>query len=340
MVERKSGMVLNRRTALKFFALAGGAGMLGLSLPALRGLGLEAVSCSRAMLGTVVNLTVYGRDRDRTQAALTATLDRMAGLEARLSRFRADSEVGSLNRTGLLPAAGEDLLAVLALARKVSEKSSGAFDITMLPLLRLYGPGEGGDTAPASGQLEMARKLVDYRGVLVERGRVSLARAGMGVTLDGIGKGYIVDAAVETLTRHGFYQVYVEAGGDLLFQGGKPGGEPWRIGIAPPRPGMKGELTVVSGIRQAVATSGDYQNYFSPDYSRHHIIDPRTALSPSQLASATVTAPTAALADALATAAMVLGLPGAMDLLAGFPGCRGRFVAKDLTVHQSAGFAA
>lgn len=353
---------LKRRTVLQMFAVAGAAGLLG--WPLLRGqpTGMQAVRRSRVMLGTVVNLTVYGRDGKQAAAAVTATLERMAALESRLSRFRANSEVGRLNRDGMLTGAGDDLLAVLQLAGEVSRASDGAFDPTMLPLLkasRRLG-AEAGEIAPeavaaasrsgsgfspftsAAGQeiIAAGRQLVDYRKLRLDGRRISLAEPGMGITLDGIGKGYIVDQGAATLQEHGFAQIYVEAGGDLLVHGGKPGGEPWRIGLQNPRPESRRPLTVLATERLAVATSGDYHQPFSADYRHHHIIDPRTGFSSPELAACTVTAPTAALADALATAALVLGRERGGALLARFPGCAGCFVGKDLSISKTAGFPA
>ena len=332
---------VKRRQVLQLFALAGAAGVLGVPLFGCDEAGMRVARRSQAMLGTVVNLTVYSRDREQAEAAVTATLARMAKLEGRLSRFRGESEVGILNRTGTLEAAGDDLQDLLQLARRVSEASAGAFDVTMLPLLELYHrladqpaviAGEEGRAAIAA-----ARRQVDFRGVRLEGGRVSLA-SGMAITLDGIAKGHIVDQGATTLAAHGCRQIYVEAGGDLLVKGGKPGRKPWRIGIRNPRPQIALPLPVISSDSLAVATSGDYYQPFSPDFRHHHIIDPRTGFSSPELAAVTVTAPTAALADALATASLALGAKQAADLLAAFPGCEGYFVSKELSVSQTAGF--
>lgn len=349
---------LKRRTVLKMFAVAGAAGVVG--WPLLNGGqgAMAMVQRSRVMLGTVVNLTVYSREREQAEQAVTATLERMAELESRLSRFRADSEVGRLNRDGVLAEAGDDLLALLRQAGEVSRASAGAFDPTMLPLLNAYRRlGDGaGEAAPANAELQpslspfttmegrekiaAARKLVDYRKLRLAGRRVSLQDSGMGITLDGIGKGYIVDQGAAVLQAHGFTQIYVEAGGDLLVHGGKPGDEPWRIGLQNPRPENRRPLTVIAADHLAVATAGDYHQPFSADYLHHHIIDPRTGFSSPELAACTVTAPSAALADALATAGLVLGRQRAGDLLALFPGCQGCFVGKDLRVSKTAGFPA
>ena len=166
---------------------------------------------------------------------------------------------------------------------------------------------------------------------------MSLGREGMRVTLDGIGKGYVVDRGVSVLRERGFDNVFVEAGGDLVARGTKNGGEPWRIGIRRPRPGESLQARFDT-TDCAVATSGDYMQPFTPDYSQHHIVDPRTGYSAPALASSTVSAPDAATADALATMTMVLGPRKGREVLEGLPGCEGYFVSKDLEITRTSGF--
>ena len=160
----------------------------------------------------------------------------------------------------------------------------------------------------------------------------------MGVSLDGIGKGYIVDRGVDQLKDYGFNNVYVEAGGDLMVSGQKSDDTPWRIGIRNPRPEQKKELVTLKVSDKAIATSGDYFQAFSPDLKHHHIIDPRSGFSPPELASCTVTAPNVALADGLATAAMVLGKDAALDLLEPMQGCEAYMVTKELKQYNTTGF--
>ena len=328
---------LHRRTFLKIVAVAGAAGALRFSPWALADAKMEVVRKSQPMMGTVLNLIVCSEDRDQAEAAVIATTEKMLAIENKLSRFRTDSEVAQLNRDGALHGGGHDLLAVLDLAQQISSKSDGAFDITVLPLLALY----QNNMIPAQVRQEQLRAkigLVGHDNILVRDGLIRFSKAGMGITLDGIAKGYIVDRGTETLGSYGFKQVYVEAGGDLLVKGGKPHGDPWRIGIQNPRPQMARKLEVIKARDLAVATSGDYYQPFSPDCSLHHILNPRTGISSPELASCTVTAPNTVLADGLATACMVLGSDEAMTLLESFPGCEGYFVGKDLRIHKTRGF--
>ena len=329
--------VLNRRQVLRIVAVGGAVGVawkLGFS----RGVGVAPVTESRTLMGTTVNLTVIGPDREAAVAAVQATLDRMAALESRLSRYRDDSEVGRLNRAGTLTEAGDDLLALLRLGRELHDAGDGAFDITIQPLLDLYRDHLAVQhTLPAADAIADRRGLIDGHAVLVEGRSVRFARPGMAITLDGIGKGYIVDRAVDELSAHGFHKVLVAAGGDLVAAGEQAPRRPWRLGIRRPRPGMKTMLRIDAHDR-AVATSGDYMQPFTTDFSVHHILDPRTGTSAPELASSTITAPDAARADGLATLTMVLGAERSVDLLDGMDGCEGCFIGKDLRITRTPGF--
>lgn len=346
---------LTRRSFLHIAALAGIVGAAGTArfFPfSPENPRVLTVRKSFPLMGTQLNLTVYSPDRDQAEAAITAMMTRMQGLEGKLSRHQQTSEVAVLNRTGSLNQPSKELLAVLELADTVHRKTAGAFDITVLPLLTLYQQQkEDLRSQPAliqslvrnigqeQLQLTSSQIRLDSKGTAKNAEDTAGNAGNLGITLDGIGKGYIVDQGVATLKSFGFQQVLVEAGGDLLVSGSKPQGSPWRIGIRKPRPDMPGALLTVSGENMAVATSGDYFQPFSPDLLSHHILNPKTGFSPPELASCTITAPNAALADALATGCMVLGKADSMDLLADMPGCEGLLIGKDLSIQKTDGFA-
>jgi FAD:protein FMN transferase len=329
---------ISRRSFMQIVAVAGAAtacwqlGLLG------AGKSLYSARRSQRIMGTTMNLTVFGPDQDHCEEALTNTIATMQGLEAKLSRHMATSELAALNRTGFLEAPGADLQQVVAMARDISRKTSGAFDVTMLPLLLLHEEIRGNNDHPDSGHLAQAKKAVGYQKLVQEGTGLRLTDAGMGISLDGIGKGYIVDQGVATLRALGFNNVYVEAGGDLMVSGRKDAQNPWRIGIRNPRPQQEHKLVTLAVSDKAVATSGDYFQAYTPDLRHHHIIDPRSGFSPPELASCTVTAPSVALADGLATALMVLGKADSLDLIESLDGCEAYLVGKDLRVANTTGF--
>jgi thiamine biosynthesis lipoprotein len=218
-------------------------------------------------------------------------------LESILSRHRADSELSTLNREGRLRNASDPLLDVIAQARQISDLSNGAFDITIKPLVDLYQADHAQGALPGETAVSTTKQLVNYKNIHIEGKTISFAKPGMSITLDGIGKGYIVDAGTAVLRELGFVNVMVEAGGDLMAMGTKEANQPWRIGVQPPRSDTR--MTVVGLQNQAAATSGDYMQPFAADLSQHHIIDPRTGYSAPELASVTITAPSVMLADGL-----------------------------------------
>jgi thiamine biosynthesis lipoprotein len=139
--------------------------------------------------------------------------------------------------------------------------------------------------------------------------------SGMGVSLDGIAKGFIVDAAVDLLRQAGYANLLVEAGGDLLALGESGRNAPWEVGVLAPREGMGELLTKIDVENKAIATSGDYLQAYSPDFKNHHIVNPKTGYSSLHLASATVIAPSCWQADAFATALMVMDVEEGLALV-------------------------
>jgi thiamine biosynthesis lipoprotein len=332
-----SEIVVPRRRALSILAFGGAAAaatMYGLS----RRAAIQPRRQSRTLMGTIVNVSVCDEDVDAADAAIEATLDRMATLEATLSRYRGDSEVGRLNDAGDIDDAGPALLEVIEVADRLAHLSDGAFDITVGPLVELYQQAfRDRQQLPDASAIDEALQLVDHRDLVVEGRRVSFRKPGMRITLDGVGKGYIVDRGVAVLRERGYDNVLAEAGGDLVARGHKVDATPWTIGIQAPRPGMR--LVRFDAVDVAVATSGDYMQPYLADCSHHHIIDPRRGRSAPELASSTVVAPTAALADGLATLTMVLGPRASIELIESQVGCEGHFVAKDRAVFRTTGFA-
>jgi thiamine biosynthesis lipoprotein len=329
---------LTRRTFLQIVAVAGTAGacwQMGLFTGNSK---LQVARRSQPIMGTYLNLTVYGHDRDACEAAVDTTIRQMLDLEGKLSRHMESSEVFQLNQTGSLAAPGKDLLEVLQLSRQLSQKTEGAFDVTVLPLLAIHDEIRGKNGNIDTRRLIAARNNVGDEKLLWNTSEVRFTQPKMGITLDGIGKGYIVDQGVATLKSFDFHNVYVDAGGDLMVSGAKPGGSPWRIGIRSPRKESNNTPVTVELSDRAIATSGDYLQAFTPDLLHHHIIDPHTGFSSPELASCTVTAPSVVMADGLATAVMVLGHANGLELLEKMDGCEGYLIDKQQRSYHTSGF--
>jgi thiamine biosynthesis lipoprotein len=322
---------ISRRGFLKITAL-GATGMLayGLTGEILRARQVQ-LNETRMLMGTIVHLTVLTRDEAMGRAALDSTFGEMERLIGIFDHRRTTSTLAILNREGYLDHAPDELISVVRAAQRYSTLTDGAFDVTVKPLIDRYQSGRT--------DIDDLRELVNYKRLSVTGTRITLETPGMAVTLDGVAKGYVVDHGVATLRKLGFTDIVVESGGDLLAVGTGPYNRDWQIGIAHPRPDqLNGYIAHFSVHDRAVATSGDYLQYFTEDRRLHHIVDPRTGVSPRELASVSVIAPDAATADVLSTALMVMPMAAGIALVNSLPDVEALFISKDLQVRRTSGF--
>lgn len=332
---------MTRRSFIRITAI--GAGVLaagGMGLKALiSSSGLDTYSETRRLLGTFITITLVDEDQARCVETVQDTFAEVERLSSILSRHDASSELSRLNSTGRLAGASSELVAVLERAQYCAELTGGAFDVTVKPLVELYQDHFAHYGAPPdAAAVAQTRQLVGYQMLNIKGRDVALAKTGMGITLDGIAKGYIVDQAAALLRARGLTRVLVEAGGDLSLRGMRQDGHPWRVGISHPR-ALAGYYEVLESSNGCIATSGDYEAAFTADYSYHHIIDPRTGSSPTELASATVLANDTTYADALSTAALVLGMNDALALLERLSGVEALLIDKELHSRTTSGFS-
>ena len=302
--------VLTRRRALGLLAAAAG---LPLALHASRTTA-EVVTWRGRALGAPATLVLHHPDRpaaERLLAACAAELDR---LESILSLYRPSSALSELNRTRALAAPPPELVAILGDCRAFHDLTAGAFDPTVQPLWRLYAEHfqqGGAPSGPSPEAIAAARAAVGIDAVHASHARIVLTRPGMALTLNGIAQGWISDRIVELLRDAGVTSTLVDMG---EIRGLGP--DPWSVGIA-------GTDTVLALTDRAVATSAPAGFAFDPAGRFTHIIDPRTGATPRRYARVTVTAPTAAEADALSTGFALMTdvppLPGVTADLAPLP---------------------
>ena len=328
----------SRRNLLLLGGLAGGLGIVYYygfrPLP-----GLKTAKHTELLMGTIVNITVCCKDETPAREAIAASIERMRELSDMMSTYVADSPISRLNREGVLENAPRELVEVFSLSNQLSELTGGAFDPTVLPLLGRFRQVKETGILPARAEIDELLKLVDYTHVVIEpNNTIRFTYPGTMVTLDGIAKGYIVDRGIDVLRSSGFSNAYVEAGGDLMTIGMRQDGTPWRIGIRNPRSDDLKKMDTITLSDRAIATSGDYLQYFTDDKKIHHIISPFTGFSPVTTASSSIIAPTVAQADGLATAAMVLDPQAAVELVESIPECEGYFFDKELNKFKTTGF--
>lgn len=331
---------MSRGDALRISAVAGISAAFGggLLTELLREARLHRVSRTRTQMGTLVTLTVVHPEPGAADGMIGSAFEEMERLEQILSRHRRTSALGRLNAEGVIAEAPPELVTVLTGALRLAVASGGAFDPTVLPVLDLYRGGFETTGRPPMGQgLVAALEAVGHEYVHVDGRRISLEKPGMGVTLDGIAKGFIVDECVALLRAAGVDRVMVDAGGDIGTSVDQGTREPWTVALQNPHDGDRyaGLLTLDGN---AVATSWGDRTSFTLDRSVHHIVDPRTGRSPESTSSVSVMAPTAMEADGLSTTIMVAGPVDGVALLESSPNAEGLVITNEGRRFSSGGF--
>lgn len=282
----------------------------------------EVVRLSGETMGTTYNVTAIGEDLDGD--ALGAAIEaRLAAVNGKMSNWDPKSEVSvfsASSETAPVPVSAE-FATVIKAANEVHDKSGGTFDVTLGPLIELwgFGPRKPEDPIPSDADIDAALTGVGQSALLTldeAAGTLTKSASKVGINLSAIAKGYGVDAVARELEEFGVADYMVEIGGDLVTSGKNDKGEAWRIGIEKPEPGAQTVQLVVPVSDFGLATSGDYRNYFEQDGVRYsHILDPVTGRPVThRTTSVTVIAENAMMADAWATAMLVLGLEDGLKL--------------------------
>jgi thiamine biosynthesis lipoprotein len=226
--------------------------------------------------------------------------------------------------------ATDPMFSVLSAAQAVSAGSGGAFDVTVGPLVRLWGFHDKRPHLPTPAELAAVRPLVDYRNLVLDRQQrtVRFARPGMEIDLGGIAKGFAVEIAAGVLRRHGLDGL-IDAGGNQYLRGAPPGKRLWSIGVKDPDdPGRV--LGAIDTEETSVSTSADYANFLTENGRRYgHILDPHTLAPSDRALSVTILSRDGTLADALSKAAFVLGPKAGLTLVESFAGTSALIASRE-----------
>lgn len=293
----------------------------------------------RIALGTLVEIVVRDADGARAAELIERAFAEIARLEALLSEWRPGSEISRLSTSagGAALDLSPETADVLIRARAIAEETDGAFDPTVLPLVRLFGFAGGTPRLPSAREVDRARAHVGWRKLEVQASppRARLTERGMAVGLGAIGKGFIADRALAEMRAHGASAALVKAAGDFAGFGGTAL-RPWPIAIEDPdRPG---EILATFDLQHGgVSTSAPTYRHFEAKGARtHHILDPRTGWPARGARSVTVIAGEATRSDAWSTALFVMGAQGPRALAAQRD-LRGVILLEDGTRFVSAG---
>ena len=285
------------------------------------------VTSSRPAMGTLVSVSALTRSQDLGEEAIGSAFMEMDRLIGVFSRFDGASAVSELNGTGRLRGAPPEFSHVLSQSLLYHELTGGAFDVSVEPVVDLFRSCSEG-SLPLDHEVLEALELVGSRRIALSRGTVDLERSGMRVTLDGMAKGYIVDAIAAVLERHKIKSYLIDGGGDVRASGRNERRQPWTIAVQDPS--KRGQFPdTIHLVNGAVATSGSYEVYFDREQEHHHIVNSKTGKSPILSQSVSVIAPSTMAADALATTAFVMEPDEGVEFIGRLPGCECLIVDRD-----------
>jgi len=282
----------------------------------------EPYEQEKVLLGTLVSIKAYGPDNKKVEEGVNEALEEIERIDQEMDSHNPKSEVSKINRLMSQKAPSRTkiskyLSSVIVTSRKYSTESHGAFDITIGPVMELWGFNKEPEV-PSNNELQEALAFVNMNNLEIDEKNniLSFKKSGMQIELGGVAKGYAVDRAVAILKKKGIKKALVTTGSATTVIGSKPGRSPWQIGIRDPR---KEERTIgtLKLTDTNVSTSGDYQIHFEKNGKRyHHILNPQTGLPAEGFQSVTiVTTKSCTEADIISTAVFVLGYPEGLDFV-------------------------
>lgn len=307
---------------------------------------METVRLACEAMATRFEMVLLGRSAPSLRAAGEEAIAEIHRLETALSLYRSDSQIAALNRE----AAREpvrvtpEVFHLIRHALELSHATGGAFDITVAPLLRVWGLMSGGGRKPAPEEIEAARRCVGARQVLLdpERCRIAFARPGVMLDLGSLGKGYALDRAADILREAGVHQALLHGGtSTAIGLGADPEGNPWKVAITPPpslpesgsgeRPEIDpAPIAVVTLADESLSVSAVWGKGFVADGQYYgHVLDPRRGEPVRGFLLSAVVLPSAMESDALSTALLVRGPDLLEDLRAGVPALRALLLEED-----------
>lgn len=303
----------------------------------------EPVRRQQFLLGTICTVSVYQKVPERLFTDFFAVVQ---GVESRMSATLAESEVSRVNE-----AAGREAVVVSAETFAVIERgleftvrSGGAFDITVGPLVKLWGIGTDHARIPEPDEIRAALAMLGASDVVLDRaaGSVFLRRGGMRLDLGAIAKGYAADKAAELLRSRGVRRALLDFGGNIVVVGDHPERPAWRIGVQDPQSARGEYLGILQVTDTSVVTSGAYERFFEQDGLRyHHILDTSTGRPAANgVLSSTVVCASSTTADALSTSLFALGPERGLALARSVPGVEAMVITEDKKIHLTAGLRA
>jgi len=299
---------------------------------------IRLIKQTRMIMGTFAEVSIYSNDEKTAGNAIEGALDEMERMDRIMSNYKNDSELSKVNKKAAkspVPCNAE-LLDVIEQSQYYSELSGGAFDITVSPIVTLWGFFSEKGHVPPDKEIEKLLPAVSYKNIVVKKsaetkksGTVFFKDMKTQIDLGAIGKGYAVDKALEIIKKCGIDNGCINLGGNIYVLGTPFGKNAWKIGVQHPRDGNE-ILGYLELENEATATSGDYERFFEFKGKRYsHIINPQTGRPVSGTIATTIVAPTGTAVDALSTIVFVLGHEKGMELIKKIPNADAMIAYED-----------
>nr|WP_205607538.1 FAD:protein FMN transferase [Clostridium sporogenes] len=300
----------------------------------------EPVSRETYLMGTIINIKAYGKNADK---AVQASVDKISDIENKMSLNISTSEINKINKNaGIAPVkVSKNTFDVVKASLIYSEKTKGSFDITVEPLVSLWGIGTDKARIPSKDEISNALKLINYKDVVIneKESTIMLKRKGQAIDLGAIAKGYTADELKKVLLNHNVSSAFLNLGGNVYVLGNKPDKTPWKIGVQNPLEPRGDYLGIVSVSDKSVVTSGNYERFFERNEKRyHHIFDTKTGYPAEKgLISVSIISNKSIDGDALSTSVYTLGLDEGKKLIESLKDVEAVFVTNDKKVYTTSG---
>ena len=300
------------------------------------GITLHPYEAVEPHMGTLFRVKLYGADSAQAKRAFRAAFQRISELDATLSDYKPDSELNRVCRTAVHHPVrvSDDLFRVLSVSQELSRESSGAFDVTVGPLTRLWREGRKTNQVPDSHKIEDAKSHCGFWKIHLNPAEhtVELEQEAMGLDVGGVAKGYAADESLAVLGKLGIRSALVAASGDLAFSDAPPGQHGWKVGVDSFDRAEVPFTRVLWLANGAISTSGSSEQHLDAHGIRYsHILNPSTGTGLVNDITVTVVAQRGIEADGMATAVSVLGLQRGSEFV------RRRANLSALIVTQNAG---
>ncbi|EJE7234882.1 FAD:protein FMN transferase [Clostridium botulinum] len=300
----------------------------------------EPVSRETFLMGTIVDIKAYGKNANK---AVQASVDKISDIENKMSVNIPTSEVNKINKNaGISPVkVSKNTFDVIKASLIYSEKTKGSFDITVEPLVALWGIGTDKARIPSKDEINNALKLINYKDVIIneKESTVMLRKKGQAIDLGAIAKGYTADELKKVFLNYNISSAFLSLGGNIYALGNKPDKTPWNIGVQNPLNPRGSQLGVVPVSNKSIVTSGNYERFFEKNGKRyHHIFDTKTGYPAEKgLISVSIISDKSIDGDALSTSVYTLGLDEGKKLIESLKGVEAVFVTNDKKVYITSG---